>query len=70
MIPLAPLPRPEERRELRDQMGICLEDAAREVGVSSRQYLRWEWGDSSPRPGNHRKYSAQLQRWQRLIGEL
>lgn len=67
-VPLLPLPPTDTRRMLRDAMGLTLKDAASEVGVSARTYLRWEWGDVNPSPRNHRKYQSQLQTWQDAIG--
>jgi DNA-binding XRE family transcriptional regulator len=51
-------------------MGITLREAASEVGVSARTYLRWEWGDVNPSPKNHRKYQQQLQQWQDAVEEF
>jgi DNA-binding XRE family transcriptional regulator len=51
-------------------MGLTLKEAAFEVGVSARTYLRWEWGDTSPSPKNHRKYQQQLQQWQDAVEEF
>jgi DNA-binding XRE family transcriptional regulator len=68
--PLLPLPPTETRRALRDAMGITLREAAFEVGVSARTYLRWEWGDVNPAPKNHRKYQQQLQQWQDAVEEF
>jgi DNA-binding XRE family transcriptional regulator len=67
--PLLPLPPTETRRALRDAMGLTLKEAAGEVGVSARTYLRWEWGDVNPNPDNHRKYQQQLQQWQDTVEE-
>lgn len=67
MTPLPPLPEPEVRRKLRDAMGITLKEAAAEIRVSPRSYLRWEWGDAQPVPRNHRRYAAQLESWQHAI---
>ena len=69
-IPLLPLPSTDIRRSLRDAMGLTLKEAASEVGVSARTYLRWEWGDVNPSPGNHRKYQQQLQTWQDAVEEF
>lgn len=66
-LPLLPLPAPERRRELRKQMGITRAVASRELGVSPRTYYRWEEGIVDPHPGNHRKYSEQLTRWQTAV---
>lgn len=44
-------------------MGLTAAEAAKEIGVSARTYLRWEWGDVAPLPDNHRKYHDQLARW-------
>lgn len=68
--PLLPLPPTETRRALRDAMGLTLKEAALEVGVSARTYLRWEWGDTNPSPRNHRKYQQQLQQWQDAVEEF
>lgn len=70
VTPLLPLPPTETRRALRDAMGLTLKEAAFEVGVSARTYLRWEWGDTSPSPKNHRKYQQQLQQWQDAVEEF
>jgi predicted transcriptional regulator len=64
--PLLPLPIPRDRRHYRLAMGVTLKQAASQLGVSARQYLRWEQG-ATPSPGNHRKYSAQLGEWARKI---
>jgi DNA-binding XRE family transcriptional regulator len=64
--PLPPLPVPFDRKYLRIAMGITLERAAREVGVSTRTYIRWEKG-ITPTPENHRYYAAQLETWKRKV---
>ncbi len=64
--PLPSLPIPHDRRYYRLAMGLTLQQAASEIGVSARQYHRWEQG-ATPNPGNHRKYSAQLKGWAREI---
>ena len=64
--PLPSLPIPYDRRHYRLAMGVTLKQAASQLGVSARQYLRWEQG-ATPSPGNHRKYSAQLGEWARKI---
>jgi predicted transcriptional regulator len=68
--PLMPLPPPEERRKLRDQMGVTRKEAADEIGVDTRTYLRWEWGKNQPSYRNHRKYWEQLTRWQNLVNDF
>ena len=70
VIPLLPLPATDTRRSLRDAMGLTLKEAASEVGVSARTYLRWEWGDTNPSPKNHRRYQQQLQQWQDAVEEF
>jgi transcriptional regulator with XRE-family HTH domain len=62
-----PLPSlPVDRRSHRLKMGLTLKQAAAEIGVSARTYLRWEQG-ATPNPGNLRRYSAQLQEWERKV---
>jgi DNA-binding XRE family transcriptional regulator len=70
IIPLLPLPPTDTRRNLRDAVGLTLREAAAEIGVSARTYLRWEWGDTEPRAGNHKKYQQQLQQWQDALSDL
>lgn len=65
-IPLPPLPVPYDRKRLRVAMGITLERAAHDVGVSTRTYIRWEKG-ATPTPANHRYYAAQLETWKRKV---
>lgn len=65
--PLLPLPPPSERRKLRDLMGISRKQAAAQIGVSARTYLRWEWGDSEPTPDHHRAYYKQLAHWRKAV---
>jgi predicted transcriptional regulator len=69
-VPLLPLPSPEERRKLRDQMGITRKDASSEVGVTVRTYLRWETGEVEPTPTHHRKYQEQLQQWREAVNSF
>jgi DNA-binding XRE family transcriptional regulator len=64
--PLPPLPVPSDRKHLRLAMGITLERAAHDVGVSTRTYIRWEKG-VTPTPENHRYYAAQLETWKRKV---
>jgi transcriptional regulator with XRE-family HTH domain len=40
----------ERLRELRERNGLSQEDAARKVGITHRQWQRWESGDSMPYP--------------------
>jgi len=40
----------ERLRELRERQGLSQEDAARRVGITHRQWQRWESGDSMPYP--------------------
>jgi transcriptional regulator with XRE-family HTH domain len=40
----------ERLRELRERQGLSQEDAARKVGITQRQWQRWESGDSMPYP--------------------
>jgi transcriptional regulator with XRE-family HTH domain len=37
-------------RELRELQGLSQEDAARKVGITQRQWQRWESGESMPYP--------------------
>lgn len=64
--PLLPLPIPFDRRYYRVWMGLTLKQAASELGVSARTYIRWEQG-ATPNPENHRKYSTQLETWKRKV---
>lgn len=68
MRPLVPLPSLEERRKLRDAMGLTLPEAAAQLHVSPRTLLRWEWGDSYPSPVNHRNYAELLESWRVMLG--
>lgn len=65
-VPLMPLPSPEEARKLRTQMGLTLEDAADEIGVSKYTVMRWEHG-GKPTPKHHRDYHKALTRWREII---
>jgi len=38
--------------ELRERQGLSQEDAARKVGITTRQWQRWETGESMPYPRN------------------
>lgn len=38
--------------ELRERHGLSQERAAQKVGITHRQWQRWENGQSMPRPGN------------------
>jgi transcriptional regulator with XRE-family HTH domain len=49
-------------------MGLTLKQAASQIGVTTRTYLRWEHG-ATPNPENHRAYSAQLEEWTRKINQ-
>jgi DNA-binding transcriptional regulator YiaG len=69
-VPLLPLPPPEVRRKLRDQMGFTLAETAAGLEVSPRTLLRWEWGDTEPTPKNHRKYHALLKAYQNLVDTM
>jgi transcriptional regulator with XRE-family HTH domain len=42
----------ERLRELRERQGLSQEDAARKVGITHRQWQRWETGASMPYPRN------------------
>jgi transcriptional regulator with XRE-family HTH domain len=42
----------ERLSELRERAGLSQEDAARKVGVTHRQWQRWESGESMPYPRN------------------
>lgn len=61
--PLPALPPASQRVGLRTAMGLTQAQAAAELGVSVRSYLRWEQGHCVPLPANLRRYAAQLQRW-------
>lgn len=65
--PLPELPEPARRRELRAAMGWTLQETARELGVNTRTIVRWENGDSQPRPRHHRDYHDLLTDWQEQI---
>ncbi len=65
--PLPLLPPPEERRRLRDAMGITCAAAAAELEVSPRTLLRWEWGDAEPVPASRRRYGALLEQWRQAV---
>ena len=38
--------------QLRERQGLSQEDAARKVGITTRQWQRWETGESMPYPRN------------------
>lgn len=42
----------ERLLELREHHGLSQEDAARKVGITHRQWQRWETGESMPYPRN------------------
>lgn len=66
-VPLLPLPSPEERRKLREElMGLTLEQAAAEMEVSVGSLTRWEKG-LPMRANNHRRYQATIARWRETI---
>lgn len=69
-VPLLPLPSPEERRKLRDQMGVSRRAAAAELGVSVRTLLRWELGDTEPTSDHHRKYEELLRQWSEAVDKF
>lgn len=48
-------------------MGITRKQAAAEIGVSARTYLRWEWGDTDPTPEHRRAYHKQLMKWKKAV---
>jgi transcriptional regulator with XRE-family HTH domain len=60
--PLPALPTAELRKHYRKRMGLSRQQTADQLGVSSRQILRWENG-GTPNPHNHRNYAALLQEW-------
>ena len=66
-VPLLPLPSPGEARKLRKSMGLTLQGAAEEIGVSKLTLLRWEQGKTSPSLDNHRAYQQALTRWREVI---
>jgi DNA-binding XRE family transcriptional regulator len=63
------LPLPGNRKELRNRMGITVKQAALEIGVSARTYMRWEQG-ATPNLKNHRKYGDQLRGWRRATDKI
>lgn len=65
-MPLLPLPSPEEARMLRIRMGLTLQGAAKEIGVSPWSIIRWEKGGNIS-PDNHREYHKALTRWRDVI---
>lgn len=69
-VPLLPLPSPDERRKLRDQMGVSRKAAAAELGVSVRTLLRWELGDTEPTASHHRKYEEMLRQWKDAVDKF
>lgn len=42
----------ERLLELRERHGLSQEDAAHKVGITTRQWQRWETGESMPYPRN------------------
>lgn len=68
--PLPPLPGPDRREALRQQMGLTIEQAARKCGVSRLTYRKWELGVWDPRPSHHRQYAMLLQTWEKAISTL
>ena len=48
----------ERLSELRERASLSQEDAARKVGVTHRQWQRWESGESMPYPRNLDKVAS------------
>jgi transcriptional regulator with XRE-family HTH domain len=48
----------ERLAELRERHSLSQEDAARKVGVTHRQWQRWESGESTPYPRNLDKVAS------------
>lgn len=48
----------ERLEELRERHGLSQEDAARKVGITHRQWQRWESGDSTPYPSSLSKIAS------------
>lgn len=68
--PLPELPPADERKALREKMGISIRTAAKDIGVSANTYSKWEKDLSTPVPANLRVYYSQLFGWQRAIDEV
>jgi DNA-binding XRE family transcriptional regulator len=68
--PLPPLPDPERREQLRKQMGVTIEQAARKCGVTRLTYRQWEKGIWKPSIPHHRDYARLLQKWEKAVSSL
>ncbi|MET9187698.1 helix-turn-helix domain-containing protein [Streptomyces anthocyanicus] len=57
------LPSPEVRARLRKASGLTQEDVAQAFGVHRMAFLRWENGQSLPRPRHRAAYLRLLKGW-------
>ena len=57
------LPPPEVRARLRKASGLRQEDVAEAFGVHRMAFLRWENGQSMPRPKHRAAYLRLLKGW-------
>jgi len=61
------LPSPAVRREIRENAGVSVREAAAANGVSPMTYLRWEHGQVQPRRAHAIKFRAFLDALQRAV---
>lgn len=62
--PIAPLPKPQERRRLRTVRGITQKELAEALEVSRQTVVAWERG-SEPTEPHRTAYAEILRAWQR-----
>jgi DNA-binding transcriptional regulator YiaG len=56
------LPPPDERRRIREALGITQRELAEVLGVERATYTRWELGSRTPRGTDAERYRQLLQR--------
>ncbi|MGW7673868.1 type II toxin-antitoxin system MqsA family antitoxin [Streptomyces sp. NPDC054775] len=61
--PANALPPPEVRARLRKASGLTQEEVAEAFGVHRMAFLRWETGQSMPRPKHRAAYVRLLKGW-------
>jgi DNA-binding transcriptional regulator YiaG len=65
----ARLPKPAERRAIRESLGLSRELVARELGVSQDTVYQWEHGIAEPRTANLVNYVELLDRLRETAAE-
>lgn len=60
------LPRPDERRAIRDDAGLSLREVAAAIGVSRMAVVRWESGAKPRNPEHVAAYGRLLEELRRL----